>query len=301
MEGVSFGLRERETLGLVGESVSGKTVTLLSILRIVPKPGRVVQGRILFRGENLLEVSERKMMSIRGKEMAIAFQDPSSSLNPVFTIGSQLTEIVERHQNVDHQEATDKIVDLLRLVGIADPKARMSDYPYNLSGGMKQRIALARALCCNPSVIFLDEPTTALDVTIQAQILELIDDIRKKLAMSIVLVTHDMGLIAAMAQRVVVMYAGCCCEIAPVIDLFKNPKHPYTRALLSSVPSLITKREELSVIGGNIPNLIRPPSGCRFHPRCQYANSRCSQEIPTLEQVGPDHFVACFRARELFS
>jgi len=300
LEGVSFGLRERETLGLVGESGSGKTVTLLSILRIVPKPGRVVQGRILFRGENLLEVSERKMMSIRGKEMAIAFQDPSSSLNPVFTIGSQLTEIVERHQNVDHQEATDKIVDLLRLVGIADPKARMSDYPYNLSGGMKQRIALARALCCNPSVIFLDEPTTALDVTIQAQILELIDDIRKKLAMSIVLVTHDMGLIAAMAQRVVVMYAGCCCEIAPVIDLFKNPKHPYTRALLSSVPSLITKREELSVIGGNIPNLIRPPSGCRFHPRCQYANSRCSQEIPTLEQVGPDHFVACFRARELF-
>jgi oligopeptide/dipeptide ABC transporter ATP-binding protein len=241
------------------------------------------------------------MMSIRGKEIAIAFQDPSSSLNPVFTIGSQLTEIVESHQKLDRKEATEKIEDLLRLVGIADPKARMADYPYSLSGGMRQRIALARALCCNPSIIFLDEPTTSLDVTIQAQILELIDDLRKKLAMSIVLVTHDMGLIAAMSQRVVVMYAGCCCEIAPILDLFKDPKHPYTRALLSSVPSLITKKEELSVIPGNIPNLIRPPSGCRFHPRCQYANSKCSQEIPAIEQVGPDHFVACFRAKELFS
>jgi len=301
VDGVTFALREGETLGLVGESGSGKTVTVLSTLRIVPRPGRIVGGRILLRGEDLLQKSEREMTSLRGKDLAIAFQDPASSLNPVLTIGNQLTEIVRRHEKIDHKEATNRITDLLRLVGIPDPETRMSDYPHELSGGMRQRVSLARALSCSPSAIFLDEPTTNLDVTIQAQMLELIDSLRRKLNMSIVLVTHDMGVIAGMSERVVVMYAGRVCEIAPVMELFKNPKHAYTSALLSSVPRLDSKGKELLVIPGNIPNLISPPSGCRFHPRCSYAEPRCSGEIPTLERLAPEHFVACFRAQELFS
>jgi len=298
---ITFGVREGETLGLVGESGSGKTVTVLSALRIVPRPGRIVSGRILFRGEDLLEKSEREMAAIRGKEMAIAFQDPTSSLNPVFTIGSQLTEIVRQHQKIDRKEVNDRIVDLLRLVGIPDPETRIAQYPHELSGGMRQRVALARALCCNPSLIFLDEPTTNLDVTIQAQILELIASLQRKLNMSIVLVTHDMGVIADMSKRVVVMYAGRICETASVTDLFRNPKHPYTEALLASVPRLDRGKGELLVIPGNIPNLISPPSGCRFHPRCRYAQPICEKEIPRLQQMESDHYLACLRANELFS
>lgn len=299
VDGISLQVKEGETLGLVGESGSGKTVTALAILRIVPRPGKIVDGQILYKGENLLEKEEDEMQKIRGKEIAYIFQDPATSLNPVFSIAHQLVEVIRRHQNVDKQEAIEKAINLLKLVEIPDPKIRIWDYPHQLSGGMKQRIAVARALSSQPSLLLADEPTTNLDVTIQAQILELMKTLKKKLKMSMVLITHDMGIVADMTDRITVLYAGRVCESLNTRTIFYKPMHPYTEALLTAVPHLAIKREKLAVIPGAIPNLIDPPSGCRFHPRCKYAKLNCSEIIPPLEEIESEHYVACLRAREI--
>ena len=300
VDGVSLKVREGETLGLVGESGSGKSVTALSMLRIVPRPGKVVGGRIIYKGEDLLEKNESEMQKFRGKEVSYIFQDPSTSLNPVFTIASQLVEVIRRHQNVTKQEALEKALELFRLVEIPDPDIKIWNYPHQLSGGMKQRIAVARALSCEPSLLLADEPTTALDVTVQAQILDLLKNLKQKLGMAMVLITHDMGVVADVADRITVLYAGRVCESAPTRTIFYKPMHPYTRALLEAVPSLALKREKLKVIGGSIPNLIEVPSGCRFHPRCDFAKKGvCSMELPELVEIEPEHYVACLRAREI--
>jgi peptide/nickel transport system ATP-binding protein len=298
VDGMSFDVRKGESLGLVGESGSGKSVTALSVLRIVPKPGKIVEGKIEFKGVNLLEKSEKEMQALRGSEIALIFQDPSSSLNPVYNVEKQLRDVLLAHKSVPKEETHEKIIELLSLVGIPDPEIRMREFPHQFSGGMKQRVAIARALALQPTLLFADEPTTALDVTIQAQVLELLEDLKSKMGMSLVMITHDMGIIAKMTTRVVVMYAGNVCEIAKTDDLFAYPKHPYTALLLAAVPRL-DRRKTLSIIPGNIPNLIEPPSGCRFHPRCKYAKERCSDTTPVLEQVGPDHFVACFESANI--
>lgn len=278
----------------MGESGSGKTVTALSVLKIVPKPGRIVQGKILFKDQDLVLKSEKEMQPIRGSEIAMIFQDPSSSLNPLYKVETQLKDVLLAHQSVSKEESHKKIVELLSLVGIPDPEIRMREFPHQFSGGMKQRVAIARALALQPTLLFADEPTTALDVTIQAQVLELLEDLKRKMGMSLVMITHDMGVIAKMTTRVVVMYAGNVCEIAKTEDLYEHPRHPYTALLLAAVPRL-DRRKTLSIIPGNIPNLIEPPSGCRFHPRCKYAIDQCAESPPTLEQVDTDHYVACYR------
>jgi oligopeptide/dipeptide ABC transporter ATP-binding protein len=299
VDGVSLNIREGETLGLVGESGSGKSVTALSILRIVPRPGKIIDGKIIYKGENLLEKTERDLQKIRGKEIGYIFQDPATSLNPVFTIANQLTEVIRRHQNVSKEEALEKAIELLTLAEIPDPEIKIWNFPHQLSGGMKQRIAVARALSCQPSLLLADEPTTNLDVTIQAQILQLMKNLKDKLGMSMILITHDMGIVAGVADRITVLYAGRVCETADTRTIFYNPKHPYTIALLTAVPSLALRREKLAVIPGTIPNLIEPPLGCRFHPRCKYAKAECAKKIPPLEEIERGHFVACIRASEI--
>jgi peptide/nickel transport system ATP-binding protein len=298
VDGMTFDVRKGESLGLVGESGSGKTVTSLSVLRIIPKPGKIVAGTVEFKGENLLKKSEKEMQSLRGREIAIIFQDPSSSLNPVYTVETQLRDVLTAHEKMTKEESRKKILELLNVVGIPEAEIRMREYPHQFSGGMKQRVAIARALALQPTLLFADEPTTALDVTIQAQVLDLLNDLKKKMGMSLVMITHDMGIIAKMTTRVVVMYAGNVCEIAKTEDLYDHPKHPYTSLLLAAVPRL-DRRKTLSIIPGNIPNLIEPPSGCRFHPRCQYATQKCAEAPPVLEEVEPDHFVSCFEWRNI--
>jgi peptide/nickel transport system ATP-binding protein len=298
VDNVSFEVRKGESLGLVGESGSGKTVTALSALRIVPKPGRIVEGKIEFKGEDLLTKSEKEMQSIRGSEIAIIFQDPSSSLNPIYNVETQLRDILCAHETISQEESRRKIVELMNLVGIPEAEIRMREYPHQFSGGMKQRVAIARALALQPTLLFADEPTTALDVTIQAQVLDLLEDLKKKLGMSLVMITHDMGIIAKMTTRVVVMYAGNVCEIAKTEDLYAHPRHPYTASLLAAVPRL-DRKKTLSIIPGNIPNLIEPPSGCRFHPRCEYATEKCAEAPPVLEELEPDHFVACYEWKNI--
>jgi peptide/nickel transport system ATP-binding protein len=298
VDGISFDVRKGESLGLVGESGSGKTVVSLSVLRIVPKPGKIVEGKIEYNGENLLTKSEKEMQSLRGKEIAIIFQDPSSSLNPVYTIETQLADVLSAHQPISKEECHKKIVELMNLVGIPEAEIRLREYPHQFSGGMKQRVAIARALALQPTLLFADEPTTALDVTIQAQVLDLLEDLKRKLGMSLVMITHDMGIIAKMTTRVVVMYAGNVCEIAKTEDLYDIPKHPYTVSLLAAVPRL-DRKKKLSLIPGNIPNLIEPPTGCRFHPRCKYATDECAKATPVLEEVGPEHFVACYEWKNI--
>ncbi len=298
IDDVSFEIRLGESLGLVGESGSGKTVTAFSVLGIVPKPGKIVGGKIEFRGENLVGKTEKQMLPLRGTEMSIIFQDPSSSLNPLYKVETQLKDVLLAHEKMTKEECHKRIVELLTLVGIPDPEIRMREYPHQFSGGMKQRVAIARALALQPKLLFADEPTTALDVTIQAQVLDLLEDLKQKMGMSLVMITHDMGIIAKMTTRVVVMYAGRVCEIAKTEDLYENPRHPYTAVLLAAIPRL-DKKKTLRIIPGNIPNLIEPPSGCRFHPRCEYADVTCEKEQPALEEVGHDHFVACYHWKEL--
>lgn len=297
VDGISFNVDDGETLGFVGESGSGKTVTALSIMRIVPRPGKIIGGKIEFKGANLVDLEEQKMQKIRGKEIGYIFQDPSTSLNPVFSIAGQLVEVITKHQGVSKREALERAIGLLKLVEIPDPERRIWNYPHQLSGGMKQRVAVARALSCNPSLLFADEPTTALDVTIQAQILDLVKRLQQKLGMSVVLITHDMGVVAETAKRIVVLYAGRVCEAADTLSIFKKPMHPYTVALLTSVPHLGLHVDKLEAIPGNIPNLIEPPTGCRFHPRCKYAVRRCSQELPEALEVEKGHLSACLRVQ----
>jgi oligopeptide/dipeptide ABC transporter ATP-binding protein len=298
VDGVSLKVARGETHGLVGESGSGKSVTALSTLRIVPKPGKIVGGSIVFDGKDIIALREKEIRSMRGKSIAIVFQDPMSSLNPLFTIENQICEIIRLHKGVSKAEARDSARHLLEMVGIPEAERRLKSYPHELSGGMKQRIAIARALSCEPQLLFADEPTTNLDVTIQAQVLDLMKSLKKELNMTMVMITHDMGIIAEMTERVTVLYAGQVYEACDTLTLFAKPKHPYTEALLKAVPRL-DRKKELTSVPGNIPNLIDPPPGCRFHPRCPYAVQVCREKVPVLEEAGPGHLVACHRWREL--
>ena len=299
VDGVDFPVGAGETLGIVGESGSGKTITSLSLLRLAPPPARVVGGRVVFEGEDLLAASPARLAAIRGRQMAMIFQNPATSLNPVLSVGRQLTEILRWHTRMGPKAAMDRAGELLRLVGIGDPLARLKQYPHELSGGMKQRIGIARALLCDPALLLADEPTTALDVTIQAQILDLLAELRARLSMSMILVTHDMGVVARMADRITVMYAGRVCETADAATIFASPQHPYTRALLESVPridqSYTGARRVLPSIAGRPPDLLNPPPGCRFHARCPEAIPDCAQIMPREIVLRPGHSVSCIR------
>jgi len=296
VDGVSFSLNRGETLGIVGESGSGKSVTSLSVMRLIPYPaGKIIDGEILFEGENLLDKTDEEMRRIRGNEISMIFQEPMTSLNPVFTVGDQIMEAIILHQNVGHRQALDRAIEMLRLVGIPAPERRIDDYPHQMSGGMRQRAMIAMALSCNPKLLIADEPTTALDVTIQAQILDLMMDIKREFTTSIMLITHDLGVIAETADKVMVMYAGKIVESADVISIFKKPAHPYTEGLIGSIPKVNEDCERLSTIEGAVPNPFDMPKGCRFHPRCRYAKNICREQEPQLVDLDSDHQVSCWR------
>lgn len=293
---VNIDLKPGETLGVVGESGCGKSVTMLSALRLIPEPpGKIEQGEVFFNGKNLLKISDREIRDIRGAQIAMIFQDPIASLNPVFKIGFQMMEPLLRHTNMSKTQAYDRAVELLSLVGIPDAKQRMENYPHQLSGGMRQRVMIAMGLACDPQILIADEPTTALDVTIQAQIIDLVKKLRKDLGMSIIWITHDLGVVADLAQRVIVMYAGFVIEDVSVDELYTHPLHPYTIGLLASLPKLgmDTRNEKLAIIPGTPPLLWEAPKACPFRPRCSYAVDACSQNPPLLE-VSPGHQVACW-------
>ena len=295
VDGVSFDLNPGETLGIVGESGSGKSVTALSILRLIQEPGRIVSGQILFRGSDIVEMSDEEVREIRGKDIAMIFQDPLSSLNPVLTVGFQIEEAIEAHRKVPEKTALRQVIDLLKQVRIPAAEPRVHDYPHQFSGGMRQRAMIAMGLANAPSILIADEPTTALDVTVQAQILELLRDLNRDLKTSIILITHNMGVVASLCTRVLVMYAGRIVESGPVEQIFKSPQHPYTWSLLQSIPRLDSDRHDrLLSIEGLPPDLIKPPRGCRFHPRCQFRIERCFRDDPVLMDVGPDQEAACW-------
>ena len=299
VDGIDLHVAAGESLGIVGESGSGKTVASLSLLRLPPPPARIVAGEIRFEGQNLLTLSEAAVQRVRGRRMAMVFQNPATSLNPVTSIGSQLSEILRWHTGLPRKAALTRVAELLSLVGIADPTARLRQFPHELSGGMRQRVGIARALLCEPALLLADEPTTALDVTIQAQILDLLVDLRQRLSMALVLVTHDMGVVARMADRITVMDAGRVCETADAATIFRAPQHPYTRALLESVPRLDHSyahgKRRLPSIGGRPPDLLHPPAGCRFHARCPEATPDCARILPREHMVAPGHTVSCLR------
>lgn len=300
VDGISLHIMKGETLGLVGESGCGKSVTALSIMRLIPDPpGRIVRGRILLEGKDLVKLKDSEMRRVRGNRISMVFQEPMTSLNPVFRAGRQIAEAAMLHQRISRREARDKTIEMLGKVEIPAPAERFYEYPHQLSGGMKQRIMIAMALVCNPSLLIADEPTTALDVTIQAQILRLLRDLQRELGMSILLITHDLGVVAEIAHRVAVMYAGKIVELAEVGPLFAKPLHPYTRALLESIPTLGEKKRRLSVIPGEVPNPLAFPSGCRFHPRCSFATSKCREETPELLDRGDNHSAACWHVQEV--
>ncbi len=297
VDGVSFTIDRGETLGVVGESGSGKSVTAMSILKLIASPpGQIVDGRILWRGRDLVPLSSEEMRSIRAKEIAIVFQEPMTSLNPVYTIGDQIGEVIRLHEGLNRKDALDRTIEMLRLVNIPTPERRVHDYPHQFSGGMRQRVMIAMALSCNPKLLIADEPTTALDVTIQAQILDLLTELKEKVGMAVMLITHAMGVVAESAQRVVVMYAGKVVEEAPVVELFGNPRHPYTQGLIRSIPRIdtaATKKTRLEAIAGVVPSLLNAKEGCRFAARCRFATDICTQATPPLREVAPGHKVAC--------
>jgi oligopeptide transport system ATP-binding protein len=295
VDGVSFDLHPGETLGIVGESGCGKSVTALSILRLVQEPGRIVGGQILFNGSDIVTMSEEDVREIRGKDIAMIFQDPLSSLNPVLTVGFQIEEAMEAHEKVPSKVALSRAVQLLKQVRIPAAESRVNDFPHQFSGGMRQRAMIAMGLANKPSILIADEPTTALDVTVQAQILELLRDLNHDLKTAIILITHNMGVVAGICSRVLVMYAGRIVEQGPVEQIFKNPQHPYTWSLLQSIPRLDSDRHErLLSIEGLPPDLIKPPKGCRFNPRCQFRIEKCLHDDPPLMDVGPDQDAACW-------
>ncbi|HOC07130.1 MAG: ABC transporter ATP-binding protein [Bacillota bacterium] len=294
VDGVDFSVSQGETLGLVGESGCGKSVTALSIMGLVPSPPGKVTGKILFDGRDVLSLSEKEMRRLRGNEMAMIFQEPMSALNPVLTIGEQIAEAIRLHQDIEGRDLEERTIDMMQLVGISMPEKRFRDYPHQLSGGMRQRVLIAMALSCNPKLLFADEPSTALDVTIQAQILELLKQLRTDIDTAIVLISHDLGVIAEMADRVIVMYAGKFVEEASVNDLFHNPLHPYTEGLLLSVPRLDKPVKRLRPITGSVPDLLDLPAGCSFHPRCSYAKDICRQQSPILKSLGAGRRVSCW-------
>ncbi len=298
VDNISFYVNHGETLGVVGESGCGKSVTSLSIMRLIASPpGKIVSGEILLEGVDLVKISNEKMRKIRGSRISMIFQEPMTSLNPVHTIGRQITESIKLHQQLNQRQANEKAIELLSQVGIPLPAQRTKEYPHQLSGGMRQRVMIAMALSCNPQLLIADEPTTALDVTIQAQILELLKKLKSTYNMAIMIITHDLGVIADMAERVMVMYAGKVVEESGVRDLFKDPRHPYTRGLLDSIPRVNEKRESLHVIEGTVPNPASFPAGCRFHPRCKLRETICSEEEPPLVSFGSGRRVSCWVAQ----
>ena len=296
VDGIDFSLQRGRTLGIVGESGCGKSVTALSIMGLVPAPGRVAAGEVLFEGEDLLKAPAARMRDLRGDKLSMIFQEPMTSLNPAFTVGDQIAEVLVRHRNLDRNAAKQSAVEMLRRVRIPSPERRAEDYPHRLSGGMRQRVMIAMALACNPRLLIADEPTTALDVTIQAQILDLMRALREELGTSIILITHDLGVIAELADDVIVMYAGQVVERCTVQRLFAEPQHPYTVGLLGSIPRLHLAQERLSAIEGFVPDAAQLPAGCRFHPRCPFVIERCSREIPSLVEIQRGHLTACWKA-----
>ncbi len=309
VDGVSFHIDKGETLAVVGESGSGKSVTSLAIMRLIPTPpGRIVDGSVRFRGKDgvekdLVRLPESEMRKIRGNDIAMIFQEPMTSLNPVYTVGDQIAEAIVLHQKKTKKEALELAAEMLDLVGIPEARKRLSNYPHQMSGGMRQRVMIAMALSCNPSLLIADEPTTALDVTIQAQILELMKQLQEEIGMSVLFITHNLGVVAEIADRVVVMYAGRAVEEADVVPVFKDPLHPYTMGLLNSVPRVdvaAEKQERLEAIPGNVPNPLFLPAGCAFHPRCRWFEpGRCDAAIPELEDAGDGRRVRCFRWQEI--
>jgi len=299
VDGVTFDVYAGETLGIVGESGCGKSVTSLSVMRLLDEKGEIAGGEIIFEGKNVMAIPESQMMKIRGNDMAMIFQEPMTALNPVFTIGFQIMEAILLHQDVNKEQARKMAIDMLRKVGIPEPEKRVDEYPHELSGGMRQRAMIAMALSCNPKLLFADEPTTALDVTIQAQILELMKSLQEQYGMALVMITHDLGVIAEMAQRVVVMYAGKVVEYAEVHTLFKKPRHPYTWGLMNAIPKLDEDREVLYNIPGVVPDPLDFPDGCRFNTRCPLATDKCRKEEPPLVEVDENHTSACWYVDKL--
>ncbi len=300
VDGVHLQITTGRTLGLVGESGCGKSVTALSILRLLPPSGsRIVSGRILFRGIDLLELEESELRRIRGRGIGMVFQEPMTSLNPVYTCGEQIDEVLRLHEGLSRRQARQRTIELLGQVGLADPARRARDYPHQLSGGMRQRVMIAMAVACRPALVIADEPTTALDVTIQRQILDLLESLREEMGMALLHITHDLAVIEGSSQEVAVMYSGVIVEHAPSGEIFSRPAHPYTLGLLACRPAGHRAGRPLPVIGGNVPNPLRRPSGCRFHDRCPFATSRCREEEPVLEPVSPQHEVACFEAQQV--
>jgi peptide/nickel transport system ATP-binding protein len=297
VDGVDFSLERGRTLGIVGESGCGKSVTALSIMGLVPQPpGRIAGGEVLFEGKDLLKLPAQQLRDLRGDQLSMIFQEPMTSLNPAFPVGEQVAEALLRHKNIGKKEADNQAIEMLRRVRIPSPERRARDYPHQLSGGMRQRVMIAMALACNPKLLIADEPTTALDVTIQAQILELMRTLRAELGTAIILITHDLGVIAELADEVIVMYAGKVIERCAAERLFSEPHHPYTVGLLGSIPRLHMQQERLSAIEGFVPDAASPPAGCRFHPRCPFSVDKCRSEIPPLLEIRNGHYAACWRA-----
>ncbi|MCB0727613.1 MAG: ABC transporter ATP-binding protein [Ignavibacteriae bacterium] len=300
VDDVSFTLDKGETLGVVGESGCGKSVTALSIMRLIPEPpGKIAGGEILFKGKNVLNFTEKEMQELRGNDIGMIFQEPMTSLNPVFTCGDQIEEAVILHQKLSKEQAKVKAIEMLKLVGIPAPEQRYKEYPHQLSGGMRQRIMIAMALSCNPEILIADEPTTALDVTVQAQILELVNKLQTELGMGVIIITHDLGVIAEVSTKVAVMYASKVVEYGKVDQIFYNPKHPYTIGLLNSIPKLNSASKRLATIEGNVPAPTNYPQGCHFCTRCTFVIDKCWNEEPPLVQIEPDHIAACWRVDEI--
>jgi len=295
VDGVGLKIGKEEALGLVGESGCGKSTVALSLLRLIREPGKITEGKIYFDGEDLLRKSEGEMREIRGGKISMIFQNPWSAMNPLFTVGSQISEAIRLHQKVKlKSEIGKKVEEIMFKVGIPSPEERRKDYPHEYSGGMLQRAMIAMALSCNPKLLIADEPTTSLDVTIQAQILDLMEKLRKDFGASILLIGHDLGVISELCDKIAVMYAGKLVEYADMTTIFEKPEHPYTQALFESIPRIDTKTERLRTIRGTVPRLINPPPGCRFHPRCEHVMKICSQQDPQLTEIGQGHEVACF-------
>ncbi len=301
LDGVTFEINSGETFGLVGETGCGKTVTALSIMRLLPENGKIASGRVLFNGENLLDKSEEEMRKLRGGKISMIFQDPSVSLNPVFTVGEQITRVIMIHQNVGKNEAEKRAVEAFMRVALPEPEGKLKTYPHELSGGMQQRVMIAMALSSDPDVLIADEPTSAVDVTIQAQILKRLHEITDRRKLAILLITHNMGIVAETCDRIGVMYAGSVAEVGDVRRVLKKPLHPYTRGLLTAIPRREARGTRLSVIKGSIPDLVNRPSGCSFHPRCPFAEEICSDKVPQLEEVERERLVSCHLAKELMA